>query len=314
MNNLAENQELQNEVVQEDNNDGFEVEIVDDVAPEDKPRRPDNPDLELPEGDEVSQYSEGVQKRFNKLTFEAKEQKRQREEALRVQEEAIRYAETMRAENERLKKDLDTGEVTLIDQAKARNLSQLEKAEAEMKSAHEIGDSDALIAAQKKLNSIQIEQEKINSYRPQKRVQEKVAPQPQYTQQTATPQKPDERGLKWAENNTWFGEHSPDYDSEMTGYAYGLHERLVKSGVDPRSKAYYEEIDTNVRRVFPDKFDDGHIEVTPTRQSGSVVAAPSRTTKKPRTVKLSPSQASLAKRLGLTNEQYAAQVMKDMSK
>jgi hypothetical protein len=181
MNNLAENQELQTE---QENNDGFEVEIVDDVAPEDKPRRPDSPELDLPEDDEVSQYSEGVQKRFNKLTFEAKEQKRQREEALRVQEEAIRYAESMRAENDRLKRDLDNGEVTLIDQAKARNLSQLEKAEAEMKSAHEVGDSDALIAAQKKLNSIQIEQERINAYRPQRRVQEKAAPEPQYAQRS----------------------------------------------------------------------------------------------------------------------------------
>ena len=309
MNNLAENQELQEESQE------LEVEVVDEVPPEDKPRRPDQPEAEIPEEDEVTQYTEGVQKRINKLTFEAKEQQRQREEAFRVQEEAIRYAENLKAENERLKKTLDQGEETLIGQAKDRVGAQLEKAEAEMKAAHEVGDSDALIAAQKKLNSIQIEQERINSYRPQKRNQQQPVPQPQYAQQAApAPQKPDKLGLEWAERNSWFGEHSPEYDSEMTGYAYGLHDKLVKSGVDPRTKTYYDEIDANVRRLFPDRFEDIQVEETPTRQSGSVVAAPSRATKKPRIIKLSPSQASLAKRLGLTNEQYAAQVMKEQSK
>jgi len=101
----------------------------------------------------------------------------------------------------------------------------------------------------------------------------------------------------------------------MTGYAYGLHEKLVKQGIDPRSDQYYDEIDKSIRRVFPDRFDDGLIEEeAPHRQHGSVVAAPSKTTKKPRTVRLTSTQASLAKRLGLTNEQYAAQLMKEASK
>ena len=101
----------------------------------------------------------------------------------------------------------------------------------------------------------------------------------------------------------------------MTGYAYGLHEKLVKSGIDPRTEQYYNEIDSAVRRVFPDRFDDGQVEEpAPQRQNGSVVAAPSKSTKKPRTVRLTSTQASLAKRLGLSNEQYAAQLLKEMSK
>ena len=101
----------------------------------------------------------------------------------------------------------------------------------------------------------------------------------------------------------------------MTGFAYGVHQRLVQSGIDPNTDQYYTEIDKAMKKVFPDKFDDGQIEEqAPQRQAGSVVAAPSRTTKKSRTVRLTSTQASLAKRLGLSNEQYAAQLMKDQSK
>ena len=104
-------------------------------------------------------------------------------------------------------------------------------------------------------------------------------------------------------------------DPEMTGYAYGLHQRLVSEGIDPRTDQYYAEIDKAVRKTFPHKFDDGLIEEeAPQRQNGPVVAAPSKTTKKPRTVRLTSTQAALAKRLGLTNEQYAAQLMKEASK
>jgi hypothetical protein len=116
--------------------------------------------------------------------------------------------------------------------------------------------------------------------------------------------------LEWAKRNDWF-----EKDSEMTGYAYGLHQKLVQNGVAPDSEQYYNEIDAAVRRVFPEKFDDGSIEVSaPQRQAGNVVAPAARSGKKPRKIKLTSTQASLAKRLGLSNEQYAAQLMKEASK
>lgn len=323
MSNLAEEQEFEEETVAEaiksaqgnvsvdSDDDGFEIEIVDDTPEEDqgKPRRAENTEPKIPSDDEVEKYSEGVQKRIKQLKFEFHEERRAKEEAARMQEEALRYAQQIKAENDRLKKTLDEGEATLINQAKGRIDAQLDKAKAAYKAAYESGDPDALLAAQEQLTTIQNEKYRVDNYKPQQRVQQQ-APQPTYQQPAAQPPKVDQKALEWGKRNDWF-----EKDPEMTGYAYGLHEKLVKQGIDPRSDQYYDEIDKSIRRVFPDRFDDGLIEEeAPHRQHGSVVAAPSKTTKKPRTVRLTSTQASLAKRLGLSNEQYAAQLMKDQSK
>jgi len=316
MNNLAEQQDIENEspetqdVVVENSDSNFEVEVVEDTPEEEKPRLAEDREPEVPSDDEIDKYSAGVQKRINKLKFEAQEQERQKLEAHKLQEEALRYAQQIKAENEKLKQTLDQGEATLIDQAKGRITAELDKAKTAYKAAYESGDPDALLAAQEQLSAMQNEQYRVNTYKPQPRVQAEPTPQPQYAQQTPQVPRPDDRALNWAKNNEWF-----ETDSEMTGYAYGLHEKLVKSGIDPRTEQYYNEIDSAVRRVFPDRFDDGQVEEpAPQRQNGSVVAAPSKSTKKPRTVRLSSTQASLAKRLGLSNEQYAAQLLKEMSK
>tara|TARA_R110001583_G_scaffold33127_4_gene112179 strand:- start:1923 stop:2873 length:951 start_codon:yes stop_codon:yes gene_type:complete len=316
MNNLAEQQDIENEspktqdVVVENSDSNFEVEVIEDTPEEEKPRLAEDREPEVPSDDEIDKYSAGVQKRINKLKFEAQEQERQKLEAHKLQEEALRYAQQVKTENEKLKQTLDQGEATLIDQAKGRITAELDKAKTAYKAAYESGDPDALLAAQEQLSAIQNEQYRVNTYKPQSRVQAEPTPQPQYAQQTPQVPRPDDRALNWAKNNKWF-----ETDSEMTGYAYGLHEKLVKSGIDPRTEQYYNEIDSAVRRVFPDRFDDGQVEEpAPQRQNGSVVAAPSKSTKKPRTVRLSSTQASLAKRLGLSNEQYAAQLLKEMSK
>lgn len=301
----------QGNVSVDSDDDGFEIEIVDDTPEEDqgKPRRAENTEPKIPSDDEVEKYSEGVQKRIKQLKFEFHEERRAKEEAARMQEEALRYAQQIKAENDRLKKTLDEGEATLINQAKGRIDAQLDKAKAAYKAAYESGDPDALLAAQEQLTTIQNEKYRVDNYKPQQRVQQQ-APQPTYQQPAAQPPKVDQKALEWGKRNDWF-----EKDPEMTGYAYGLHEKLVKQGIDPRSDQYYDEIDKSIRRVFPDRFDDGLIEEeAPHRQHGSVVAAPSKTTKKPRTVRLTSTQASLAKRLGLTNEQYAAQLMKEASK
>lgn len=316
MNNLAEQQDIENEspktqdVVVENSDSNFEVEVVEDTPEEEKPRLAEDREPEVPSDDEIDKYSAGVQKRINKLKFEAQEQERQKLEAHKLQEEALRYAQQVKTENEKLKQTLDQGEATLIDQAKGRITAELDKAKTAYKAAYESGDPDALLAAQEQLSAMQNEQYRVNTYKPQSRVQAEPTPQPQYAQQTPQVPRPDDRALNWAKNNKWF-----ETDSEMTGYAYGLHEKLVKSGIDPRTEQYYNEIDSAVRRVFPDRFDDGQVEEqAPQRQNGSVVAAPSKSTKKPRTVRLTSTQASLAKRLGLSNEQYAAQLLKEMSK
>ena len=311
MENTTSTQDVVNEqAVTQDVDDNFEVEVVDDTLIEGSKKQENKVDNAKDSPDEeMEEYTAGVQKRIDKLTQQYRGEKRSREEAIRLQEEALRYAQQMKAENERLKKTLDDGEGTLIEQAKGRIAAQMDKAKSTFKAAYEAGDPEALLAAQEQLTAVQNEKYRVDNYRPQQRVQ-RPTPQPQYQQ--PAPQQPqvDQKALEWGKKNDWF-----EKDPEMTGYAYGLHEKLVKQGIDPRSDQYYKEIDKSVRRVFPDRFDDGSIEEeAPQRQNGSVVAAPSKTTKKPRTVRLSPSQASLAKRLGLTNEQYAAQVMKDASK
>ena len=322
MNNLAEEQEFEEETVAEaiekaqgspiateDDDDGFEIEVVDDTPDEDKgkPRRAENAEPQVPSDDEVEKYSEGVQKRIKQLKFEYHEERRAKEEAARLQEEALKYAQQIQQENEKLRKTLEEGEGVLVNQAKGRVAAELDKAKAAYKAAYESGDPDALLDAQEKLTVLQNEKIRYDSYKPQPRQQQ--APQPQYQQQTPQPPKPDQRALDWAAKNDWF-----EKDPEMTGYAYGLHEKLVRNGVDPRSEEYYNQIDNAVRRVFPDKFDDGPVieESAPQRQAGNVVAPAARSGKKPRKVQLTSTQVALAKRLGLTNEQYAAQLMKDM--
>ena len=319
MNNAAEQEiEFEEETVAEaiesskdksnQEDDDFEIEVVDDTPEQDKgkPRRADGSEPQIPSDDEIENYNENVQKRIKQLKFEFHEERRRKEEAARLQDEALRYAEQIKQENDRLKKTINDGEVVLVNQAKGRVDAQLEKARTAYKSAYETGDPDALIEAQEAIAKLSVEKDKYDSYRP--KPAPKPVSEPQYQQQTPQPPLPDDRALEWAKNNDWF-----EKDPEMTGYAYGLHEKLVKSGIDPRSDQYYSEIDNAVRRVFPEKFDDGLIEESANqRQTGNVVAPAARSGKKSRRIKLTSTQASLAKRLGLTNEQYAAQAMKEM--
>lgn len=288
----------------------FEIEVIDDTPEPDrgKARRADDTEAQVPEDDEIQSYSEGVQKRIKQLKFEYHEERRRKEEAARLQEEALRYAQQVKAENDKLRKTLEEGEGVLVNQAKGRVAAELDKAKAAYKAAYEAGDSDALIEAQERLTTLQAEKMRYDSYRPQPR--QAQTPAPEYTRPQPQPPRPDEKALSWAQKNTWF-----ERDSEMTGYAYGLHEKLVRSGVDPRSDEYYNQIDRAVRRMFPDRFDIGKIEeAAPHRQAGNVVAPAARSGKKPRKVQLTSTQVALAKRLGLSNEQYAAQLLKEMNK
>ena len=321
MNQVAEQQtEFEEETVAEaiesatvdsEEDDGFEIEVVDDTPEEDKgkPRRAEDAEPQVPSDDEVEKYSEGVQKRIKQLKFEFHEERRRKEEAARLQDEALRYAEQMQEENEQLRKTLEEGEGVLVNQAKGRVTAEIDKAKIAYKTAYESGDPDALIEAQAKLSELQVEKSRYDNYQPKPRPAPE--PEPLYEQENIEPPKPSEMGMKWAEKNTWF-----QNDPEMTGYAFGVHEKLIKSGVAPDTEEYYSKIDDAVRRVFPDKFDDGPIieESAPQRQTGNVVAPAARSGKKPRKVQLTSTQVSLAKRLGLTNEQYAAQLMKEVKR
>ena len=286
----------------------FEVEIVDDRPEEDRvPKRKEDtqPKVESDE-DEAKNYSDKVQKRIKELKYEYHEERRAKEEASRLQEEALNYAKKLQKENEELRKSLSDGESVLINQAKGRVDAQLEKAKIDYKEAYESGDPDKLADASAELARIQNEKYRVDTYTPPKQ------PQPMVEQTKPIPQQPQkpqvsQRALDWANENTWFNK-----DSKMTSYAFGVHEELVKKGVVGDSEEYYKEIDREMRKVFPDKFDDViEDEEAQQSQTGNVVAPTKRSAKKPRTVRLTSTQVNLARRLGLTKEQYAAQLMKD---
>jgi hypothetical protein len=289
-----------------DDNDELQIEVQDDTPEKDrgKPKAPDKTE-DGADDDDLEGYSESVKKRISKLKFDQHSERRAKEEAVRLREEALSYAQKVRNENEELRKAYSEGETAFVSQTKARVESELAATRIAYKAAYESGDADAVLAAQEKLFQLQGQAERVASYKPRPAAEPEAPP----TQQAAPKiPKPDDRAMKWAEENTWFMK-----DKAMTGYAMGLHEDLVAEGVDPTSDLYYSKINAAVRRTFPDKFDDGTTEEkAPRRQTGPVVAPAVRSTKAPRKVVLTSTEVALAKRLGVPIEKYAAQKLKDM--
>jgi len=306
MNEVAQ-KEVAEEQFEEIEDSGFEVDIIDDTPEENKPRRAEDAEAQIPEDDEIASYGENVQKRIKQLKFEFHEERRRKEEAARLQDEAVDYARKVYEENKKLRKTLEEGEGVLVEQAKGRVEAELERAKSAYKQAYEVGDPDKLIEAQEQLNNLQNEKFRVDSYKPK---QQQAQEEPVQLQQKPKVPEPDAKTKAWASKNEWFGN-----DSEMTGYAFGVHESLVKQGINPQSQAdeYYNRIDESMRQRFPDKFGEQQVEAAPVRQTGSVVAPAGRSAKKPRRVQLTSTQVALAKRLGLSAEQYAAQLLKEAS-
>lgn len=302
-----------NTAAQPDEEDDFELEIVDDTPEEDrdKARRPENATPELPEDDEIASYSESVQKRIKKLKYEFHEERRAKEEAARLRDEAISFAQKEREEKMRLQRMLEEGEGVLVNQAKQRLQVQLEKAKADFKTAYETGDADAMAEAQSRMSDLKNEEFRLNSYKPPVRTQQPQQPVPTAQPKPSVPA-PSSKAQEWAQKNPWFMRNG---DEDITALAMGTHEKLVRSGVAPDTDQYYTQIDAAVRRAFPDRFADASEEVKPQRrQAGNVVAPAGRTAAQtPRKVVLTSTQVALAKRLGLTPQQYAAQLLKDSS-
>ena len=258
-------------------------------------------------------------KRIKQLKYEYHEERRQKEEAKRTSDEAVAHAQRLVEENKKLRKTLDDGESVLVEQAKGRVDAQLAKAKQEYKEAYESGDPDKLVEAQEKLSNIQNEKYRVDNYKPQVRTQPISDVPPQ---ESATPKvkEPTGKDKEWLERNDWFNK---DGYEEMTGYAHGIHAKLVKAGINPllEPDEYYQRVDSSLRKAFPsyftsdDKEDKQSVETeeveAPQRTAGNVVAPVNRSAKKPRKVQLTSTQISLAKRLGLTPEQYAQQLLKE---
>jgi regulator of replication initiation timing len=315
MENTAEKIEQEIEMESQD----LEIEVVDDTPEEDrgKPKRAENVPPQIPDDDEVSKYSGDVQKRIKQLKYEYHEERRQKEEAKRLSDEAVTATQKLMEENKKLRKTLDDGEGVLVEQAKGRVQAQLEKAKQEYKEAYEAGDPDKLIEAQEKLSTIQNEKYRVDNYKPTVRAVEPEVFPPQQAPAQPKVQEPTGKDKEWLEaNSDWF--QKEDHE-DMTGYAMGVHQKLVKAGLNPKldTEEYYRRIDDAMGKAFPEHFNSNKQSVeteeveAPQRSAGNVVAPVNRSAKKPRKVQLTSTQIGLAKRLGVTPEQYAAQLLKE---
>lgn len=292
----------------------FDIEVIDDTPEPDRklepPRRPEGEKPYDVSDEEISHYREGVQERIKKLRFEYHEERRRREmervakeQALRENQEAVRLAQQAIAENRRLQEIALRNERIAMESAKMRADSDLERSKRIAREAFEAGDTEKAISAQADIARFAVERDRYAAYVPPE-----LPPAPPPQRQVQQPQQPvqqqvDPRAAEWARKNSWFGSNE-----EMTGAAYGIHERLVKEGLDPRSDEYYQRLDATIRRRFPENFEGE--EAAPTRKSSPVVAPANRSVKTPRKVQLSATQVALANKLGIPLEVYAAELVK----
>jgi len=288
--------------------DEADIEIVDDT-----PEKPDNykemndPPKDLDE-DELSGYGEKVRKRLQHLQKGYHEERRRAEQASKEREEAVRAAHLVVEENKKLKGSLNQGQTVLHEQAKKVIANELEEAKRQYKQAYEAGDSDALVDAQENLTSVKIKAERVNNLRVTPLQEEENAVKTQ--QVDSQPAYVDLKAQKWRENNNWFGQ-----DDEMTSFALGLHNKLVKNGVDPTSDHYYERVNARMRQVFPENFESGEPADEPEREvkrPKSNVVAPATRSSAPKKVTLTQTQVNIAKRLGVPLELYARKVAEQM--
>ena len=249
--------------------------------------------------DELKEYSEGVQKRIAKLTRKMREAERQREEA-------VTYAQSIKQQKDAAENRLSKLDKSYVSEFENRVTTSMAAAKLALKNAIESQDVEAQIAAQEQLANLTVESARVNALKAverEKPSQEKevnITPQQQRTPTT------DPKAEEWASRNGWFGN-----DSAMTYTAFDIHKVLVeKEGYDPKTDEYYEEVDKRIRLEFPHKFDKIEGQTTERAKPAQNVASAKRSssTGRRKTVKLSPSQVAIAKRIGVPLEEYAKQL------
>ena len=284
----------------------FEVEVVDDTPKADRGRKVSDPPDEVTD-EELEDYSDKVRNRIKHFSKGYHDERRAKETAFREREELERYTQQLIEENKGLKSSQTKNQTVLLDQAKRSAGSELEIAKREFKEAHEAGDTDALVEAQDKLTTAKIKADRLSNIQLPSLQEQKTAVEEVSTQPAPVPV--DKRANEWAEDNPWFGS-----DDEMTSYVLGLHNKLAKQGMDLQSDEYYETINSRMRKIFPEEFEDIEEEekVTPKRQAN--VVAPATRSTSPKKIVLTQTQVNLAKRLGVSLEDYAKQVAIEMRK
>jgi hypothetical protein len=287
----------------------IDLEIEDDTPPQDKGREPlPEKVVDELENDTLEDYSDRVKQRMAQLKKVWHDERRAKESADRERHEAIKFAQQIAEENKKLKTTLSSGEETYLHTLKGALEQQLHSAKRDYREAYDLGDSEKIIEAQQKMNDAQFRLSEAQRYTPQFKnalqEPEKEVYIPQSQPQVA---KPDNKALAWQDKNDWFGR-----DEEMTSLALGVHEKLVRSGIDPTSDEYYRRIDSTMQKRFPEHFGDATLdEETPAqRTKPSTVVAPATRSTAPKKVRLTKTQVALAKKFGLTPEQYARETLK----
>ena len=289
---IEEGQEI---VIEEEKVDDDKQEVVaDSKAPAEEEKQDDS------DADDLSEYSESVKKRISKLTSKFREEERQRNEA-------IKFAESVKKQNEELKAKLNKLDTTYVGEFDTRVQSQSIAAKEAYRKAVEENDVDAMYEAQQNISRIAMEEAKLNQIKKDREEEaERIKANGATPAQPApqTPPKPDPKAEEWAKKNTWFGQDQP-----MTYAAFGLHKQLIEEeGFDATSDEYYTELDNRIRSEFPHKFQEAQKRSNSPRVASAGTTASKSSTKGRRTVKLTPSQIAIAKRLNVPLEEYAKYV------
>jgi len=289
--------------------DDFEIEVEDDTPEEDRNKEPMPEEIvKNLEDDELENFSKEKAKQLKKVWHD---ERRAKEAALREREEAVTLLKRFADENKALKKNLHNGEQAYVGTAKVAFEREYDAAKRDYKEAYDSGDADRVLEAQEKLLAAKLKLQQVENYRPQYSEEETALQGNPSSVDSSnrngwsaapvenTAPQPDPKAAAWQKRNPWFGENRV-----MTSMAFGLHEDLVGEGVDPTSDEYYSRIDKEMRRRFPENF-----EGSDKKRPGTVVASAKRSTA-PRKVTLTATQVSLARKLGLTPEQYAKEMIK----
>ena len=272
-----------------------EVELPDEKE-EDAPIAAESDDSD----DNFEKAESATQKRIDRLTKKMREAERQREEALK-------YAQGVQAEADQLKQRMNTLDSNYVQEYSSRVETQMNTAEQDLARAIEIGDTKAVVEAQRQITKLAIENDRAQQAKAQQEryAQQAEAQKDQQVQQPMPqqqPRRPDPKAEQWAQRNAWFGE-----DQAMTYAAFGIHKRLVENeGFDPQSDEYYSELDKRMLGEFPHKLGNGE-----SKRPAQTVASVSRSNSgrsSGKKVRLTPSQVAIAKKLGVPLEEYAKYV------
>ena len=295
-------EEKEIEIPQKENT--FEAEVTEEApVVEDKSKQEEVKTEEEPKKDSKEKYSKNVQKRFDEYAYQLGESRRR-------EEEAIKIAQVLKSERDKVQEELSKLNTGYVGAEGGRIESSMEAAKAKLKKAMDDQDAEAMAAANLELGKLGADQARYEQLKAQ---QDALAKAPKQEKEVEIPKAQEQASVKdpkaeaWAVENDWFGR-----DKVMTNVAYAIHEDLVNQGVDPRTDYYYTEIDKRMRENLPHKFQqDSSPEEPAAQQPVQTVASANRNRGTGRNVvKLSSSEAAIAKRLGLSNEQYASEKLK----